>query len=147
MSLVRLALRQNPKQHLLRASLSTSQHQHQHQQHQQSSHGPLRVAAPPRAVWKAPPAAAVAGVRREARSAIHPEVSQFILPRTTSLAVDHHHGPIQPHHTSEPGGSLRLVEFMEQVKHELWEFNAMPLRKRFRIQSLLRCVVVGVFIV
>ncbi|CBJ49094.1 expressed unknown protein [Ectocarpus siliculosus] len=27
---------------------------------------------------------------------------------------------------------------MEQVKMELWEFSAMPLRKRFRIQSLLR---------
>lgn len=36
------------------------------------------------------------------------------------------------------GGDLRLGEFMEEVKTELWQYNAMPFRKRFRIQSLLR---------
>lgn len=36
------------------------------------------------------------------------------------------------------GGDLRLGEFMEEVKTELWQYNAMPFRKRFKIQSLLR---------
>lgn len=36
------------------------------------------------------------------------------------------------------GGDLRLGEFIEEVKTELWQYNAMPFRKRFRVQSLLR---------
>lgn len=36
------------------------------------------------------------------------------------------------------GGDLRLGEFMEEVKTELWQYDAMPLRRRFRVQSLLR---------
>lgn len=36
-------------------------------------------------------------------------------------------------------GDLRLGQFMEEVKTELWQYNAMPFRKRFRVQSLLRC--------
>lgn len=35
-------------------------------------------------------------------------------------------------------GDLRLGQFMEEVKTELWQYNAMPFRKRFRVQSLLR---------
>lgn len=152
MNLVRLALRPDPKQrHLLRATLSSSatataqqhhQHHHQHSSSSVQSNGPLRVAAPPsRAVWKIPPAAAT-GVQREARSSvIHPEVSHFILPRPPLPTSAVMQGPIQPQQVGPaPPGDLRLVEFMEQVKHELWEFNTMPLRKRFRIQSLLRCV-------
>lgn len=147
MNLVRLSLRPaGLKQHLLRAAFSssapatTTQHHHHHHQHVRSD-GPLRVATPPRAVWKVPPAAAVGTHQREARrSAIHPEVSHFILPRATTAVLQ---GPIQQQVGPAPQGDLRLVEFMEQVKQELWEFNAMPLRKRFRIQSLLRCVFVG----
>lgn len=154
MNLVRLSLRPDAKQqhHLLRtavqrgaafsATAMTPQQPHQ-------SEGRLRVAAPPRAAWRIPPAAArLTGEQRnrEARSAILPEVSHFILPRpsrpTTSAVMPQH--PVQPSQQVGPAppGDLRLLEFMEQVKHELWEFNAMPLRKRFRVQSLLRCVVV-----
>lgn len=35
-------------------------------------------------------------------------------------------------------GDLRLGQFMEEVKNELWQYNAIPFRKRFRVQSLLR---------
>ena len=42
--------------------------------------------------------------------------------------------------TGEGGGDLRLGEFMEEVKTELWQYDALPLRRRFRVQSLLRCV-------
>lgn len=35
-------------------------------------------------------------------------------------------------------GDLRLGDFMEEVKTELWQYNAMPFRRRFRVQSLLR---------
>lgn len=35
-------------------------------------------------------------------------------------------------------GDLRLGDFMEEVKNELWQYNAMPFRRRFRVQSLLR---------
>lgn len=35
-------------------------------------------------------------------------------------------------------GDLRLADFMEEVKNELWQYNAMPFRRRFRVQSLLR---------
>eukprot|EP00752_Nemacystus_decipiens_P001571 g1532.t1 len=116
------------------------QHHHHHHHHSLGHDGPLRVAAPPpRAVWKAPPAAAVGVQRREARGAIHPEVSHFILPRPPLPTSAMLQGPIRPQQVGPaPPGDLRLVEFMEQVKHELWEFNAMPLRKRFRVQSLLR---------
>eukprot|EP00903_Cladosiphon_okamuranus_P016533 g15252.t1 len=79
-------------------------------------------------------------VRREACSGvIHQEVSHFILPRLPQSISAVQPGPIQPQQVGPaPAGDLRLAEFMEQVKHELWEFNAMPLRKRFRVQSLLR---------
>ena len=40
---------------------------------------------------------------------------------------------------TEGGGDLRLGEFMEEVKTELCQYDAMPLRRRFRVQSLLRC--------
>lgn len=146
MNLARLSLRRdgNPRAFsAVTAALITPQRPHV------QSDGPLRVAAPPRAVWKSPAATAAAaaaaaavGASREARVAqtIHPEVSHFILPRPSqqSALIE---GPIQPQQVGPaPPGDLRLVEFMEQVKLELWEFNAMPLRKRFRIQSLLRCV-------
>ena len=35
-------------------------------------------------------------------------------------------------------GDLKLAEFMEEVKIELWQYSALPFRRRFRIQSLLR---------
>lgn len=35
-------------------------------------------------------------------------------------------------------GDLRLGDFMEEVKAELWQYNAIPFRRRFRVQSLLR---------
>ena len=156
MSLVRRSLRPDPKQRVLSTSAATATSQQlstpvaaaaAKQQHQRLRVGAAAAktsstytAAPPRAVWKAPPAAAV-GVQREARSVIHPEVSHFVLPRPPLPASAVMQGPIQSQQVGPaPPGDLRLVEFMEQVKRELWEFNAMPLRKRFRIQSLLRCV-------
>ena len=103
----------------------------------------LRVAAPPRAVWKVPAAAAV-DARPEAPSATQPsnaDVSHFLLPQpaASKSAAAVQQQLQQPQQVGPaPPGDLRLVEFMEQVKQELWEFSAMPLRKRFRVQSLLR---------
>lgn len=36
------------------------------------------------------------------------------------------------------GGDLKLADFMELVKAELWQYDAVPLRRRFRVQGLLR---------
>lgn len=142
MSLVTLSLRPDPnrQRHLLRAALSSAAAPTPQRTTIAHSDGPPRVAAPPRAVWNVPPAAAI-GVQREARS-VAQTITEFILPRPAPTTVIQ--GPIRPQQVGPvPPGDLRLVEFMEQVKLELWEFNAMPLRKRFRVQSLLRYDVRG----
>jgi len=114
--------------------------------HQRSERaGWLRVAPPPRAVWKVPAAAAVDACREApsiTRQPSYVETSHFLLPKpsATAAAEPKSSAVVQPTQQVAPAphGDLRLVEFMEQVKQELWEFGAMPLRKRFRVQSLLR---------
>lgn len=129
------------------SAVTAQQHQQQHHRAQSDGASRLRVAVPPpRAVWKVPAAAAIAGdVHRAARGvaqASHHQASQFVLPQAATAAsksdvVQHVR---QQQVGPAPPGDLRLVEFMEQVKMELWEFNDMPLRKRFRVQSLLRYI-------
>ncbi|CAN0491295.1 unnamed protein product [Ectocarpus sp. 12 AP-2014] len=103
---------------------------HHHHRHQKGSSSPAptrhaAAAVPPPLAWKVP-----AG--QEASSGVVGTRQHVVLPQDDELQLQHHQvGPAPP-------GDLRLVEFMEQVKMELWEFSAMPLRKRFRIQSLLR---------
>lgn len=99
-------------------------HHHRHPKGSSSPAPPRAAAVPPPPAWKVPAGqeASYASTTRE----------HVVLPQDDELQLQHHQaGPVPP-------GDLRLVEFMEQVKMELWEFSAMPLRKRFRIQSLLR---------
>lgn len=54
-----------------------------------------------------------------------------------AVEIDHHRQQ-QQLRVLAGAGDLKLGDFMEEVKTELWQYSAMPLRRRFRIQSLLR---------
>lgn len=54
-----------------------------------------------------------------------------------AVEIDHHRQQ-QQLRVLAGAGDMKLGDFMEEVKTELWQYGAMPLRRRFRIQSLLR---------
>ncbi|CAM9563521.1 unnamed protein product [Scytosiphon promiscuus] len=126
--------RQQQQQHLFRAAFSTAPARATARP-KSAPATPLRVAVPPPPAWKAPEAEEA---RLEAVGFAQPGRRQPVLPRVT-LKSDEIQQRVQPQQVGPAlPGELRLVDFMEQVKTELWEFSTMPLRKRFRVQSLLR---------
>lgn len=112
--------------------------------HQLSERAGQVAVAAPRAVWKVPAAAAVDARGEVPSIARQPSyASHFLLPQATAAAASEPKSSaaavVQPQQVDPaPSGDLRLVDFMEKLKQELWDFDAMPLRKRFRVQSLLR---------
>ncbi|CAM9292350.1 unnamed protein product [Pylaiella littoralis] len=154
------------QQHLIKKAVfsapATAAAQQQELQQYQSDASRLRVAVSPRVSWKDPAAAGAAGAAGTAgavnvtqEQAVHRVMASGVAPEaninhhrdywpqvsttSTTSKFDHHHMDVmQQEVVQAPPGDLRLVDFMEQVKLELWQYNDMPLRKRFRVQSLLR---------
>lgn len=152
---------------LFSAATAAAQQQQEERQQHLGDASRLRMAVPPRAAWKVAAASASAaaaaasadGVAKVAQEqdlhrVVAPAVAQapnikYVSPQvaaaaTTTSKLHHHDMDVMMQQVPQqqvgpaPPGDLRLIDFMEQVKLELWQYADMPLRKRFRVQSLLR---------